>query len=197
MKRETVMARCIAASRFPLLLLLLPLLVSIGCRSSPQSASDPQRAAALAISSGLHPPTRNQDVQAMVVPPFGWNAEPLKSSDQHTHQVWISPSRNTAYGVIYFSLPWPVGPDLTLWGFLQQMKKTEGRADLISKETDDQLPGLRFVARGAIYTVRTNLIVSGFHGWAIYAGTINQNPVNARELLTAIRAREQTRAGLP
>ena len=125
----------------------------------------------------------NRDVQAMVVPPVGWSAEPLKSSDQHTHQVWISPSRNTAYGVIYFSLPLPVGQDLTLWGFLQQMQKTEGRANLLSKEPDDQLPGLRFVAEGMIYTVRTNLIVSGFHGWAIYAGTINQKPVDDVELL--------------
>jgi hypothetical protein len=187
----------IAAPRFLSRWLLVVLLFSTACHTPPQSASDRDRAIALAIASGLHPPMPNTDVQAMVVPPVGWSAEPLKSSDQHAHQVWISPSRNTAYGIIYFTLPWPVGQDLTLWGFLQQMKKTEGRADLISKESDDQLPGLRFVAQGVIYTVRTNLIVSGFHGWAVYAGTINQKPVDDKELLTAIRAREQTRVGLP
>jgi hypothetical protein len=80
---------------------------------------------------------------------------------------------------------------------MQEMQRAEGRANLISKESDDQLPGLRFVAEGGIYTVRVNLIVGGFHGWAVYAGTINQKPVNQDELVLAIRAREQTRVGLP
>jgi hypothetical protein len=170
-----------------------------GCRSQPPRAdSDAERRAiALAVASGLTPPQRNGDVQARAVPPVGWNPEPLKLSEHHAHQVWVSPSGSTAYGIIYFGLPWPVGPDLTLWGFMQEMERAEGRANLISKESDDQLPGLRFVAEGGIYTVRVNLIVAGFHGWAVYAGTINQKPVNQDELVLAIRAREQTRVGLP
>jgi hypothetical protein len=131
-------------------------------------------------------------VKAVVVPPVGWVAQPLKSSDQHKHQVWISPSGNTAYGVIYFTLPWPVGPDLALFGFLEQMRRTEGQATLISKQSDDQLPGLRFVAEGGLYTVRTNMIVDGFQGWAIYAGTVRGKPVNNEELTAAESAREQT-----
>jgi hypothetical protein len=179
--------------------LLCLLFVVSGCRSqSPRADSDvEQQAIALAVASGLNPPQRNVDVQAKVVPPVGWNAEPLKRSDNHAHQVWISPGGSTAYGIIYFNLPLPVGPDLTLWGFMQQMQRVEGRATLISRQNDNALPGLRFVAEGAIYTVRVNLIVGGFHGWAVYAGTLNQKPVNRDELVLAIRAREQTRVGLP
>ena len=109
-------------------------------------------------------------------------ARPLKHSPQHAHQVWLSPSGHTAYGVIHFSLPLPVGPDLALFGFLQNMKMHEGEANLISKNWDADLSCLRFVAEGGVYRVRVNLFVSGFEGWAIYAGTLRGFPINADEL---------------
>jgi hypothetical protein len=175
-------------------LICVTLAILIGCRAQAPVPGDD--AVSRAIASGLNPPRANRDVQAWVVPPLDWKPDTLKTSARHTHQVWISPSGSTAYGVIYFNLPLPVGSDLTLWGFLQEMQRVEGRADLLSKENDEQLPGLRFVAAGGLYTIRTNLIVSGFNAWAVYAGTLNDRPVNPAELALARCAREQTRVGL-
>ena len=55
--------------------------------------------------AGLPEPQPVQAVEALCMPPVGWQADPLKESDRHTHQVWISPSGNTAYGVIRMKLP--------------------------------------------------------------------------------------------
>ncbi len=139
----------------------------------------------------------NKDVNAMVAVPAGWRPDPLKQTSQHTHQVWISPTGHTAYGVIHFNLPRPIGTDLALWGFLNQMKKSEGEAALISKNYDERLGGLRFIAEGGLYKVRTNLFTSGFQGWAIYAGTLRKYPVDVDELREAEIARENTRVGIP
>jgi hypothetical protein len=85
----------------------------------------------------------------MVAPPVGWKPDEPKTSSSHVHQAWISPSGNTAYGVIRFRMPWPVGADLALQhGFLPNMRKTEGEATLLSKEKDPKLPGIRFVVEG-------------------------------------------------
>jgi hypothetical protein len=73
------------------------------------------------------------------------------------------------------------------------MKQTEGDATLISQEDDDKLPGIRFVAEGGRYRIRANLLVNGFEGWAIYAGTLRGRSTNDAELLLAQGAREQTR----
>jgi hypothetical protein len=75
------------------------------------------------------------------------------------------------------------------------MKATEGEATLIEKKWDPNLNALRFVAEGGQYTVRTNLFVRGFVGWAIYAGTLRAYPVNQAELELARRAREDTAEG--
>jgi hypothetical protein len=142
---------------------------------------------------GLTPPAPVESVSAICAPPDGWKAEPLKHSARHNHQVWLSPSGDTAYGVIRFTMPLPVGLDLALWGFMREMKRSEGEAVLISRESDPELPGLRFVAEGGLYRVRTNLLVHGRRGWAIYAGTLVAHPVNASELAQAEQAREWTR----
>lgn len=178
--------------RLRLSLILLLAVLGVGCHPPRRAAMPATQAARLAQASGLSVPTKLDAVNAVVVPPLGWTAEPLKSSEKHKHQIWLSPSRNTAYGVIFFTLPWPVGPDLALWGFLKQMKKTEGEATLINKQEDEQLPGMRFTAQGGLYLVRTNLIVEGFNGWAIYAGTVRGKPVDEGELIVAEHAREQT-----
>jgi len=134
-------------------------------------------------------------LQAICVPPLGWKPDPLKRSSTHVHEVWISPSGRTAYGVIHFELPLPVGHDLALWGFLNQMRASEGEANLLEKKWDANLGGLRFVAEGGQYIVRTNLFVHGFSGWAIYAGTLRAFPINQAELELAERAREDTVVG--
>jgi hypothetical protein len=158
-----------------------------GCRSNPAPAvpADPALSAAQSVPV----------LAARCVPPLDWKPDPLKQSSTHTHEVWISPTGRTAYGVIYFHLPLPVGPDLALWGFLNQMRATEGQATLLGKKWDANLGALRFVAEGGQYTVRTNLFVHGFSGWAVYAGTLRAWPVDQAELELAERAREDTVVG--
>src|SRR5262245_4088010 len=140
-------------------------------------------------------PTYEAVINARVTPPVGWKPDPLKSSAMHKHQVWISPSGRTAYGVIYFTLPLPVGHDLTLWGFMNEMRRSEGEATLVSKQWDPDMKALHFVARGGRYVVRTNLVVRGFHGWAVYAGTLRNDEVIPDELAKAELARDATRLG--
>jgi hypothetical protein len=147
------------------------------------------------VDKGLSPPTAVRVLHAICVPPLGWKPDPLKRSSTHVHEVWISPSGLTAYGVIHFDLPLPVGHDLALWGFLNQMRASEGEAKLLEKKWDANLGGLRFVAEGGQYIVRTNLFVDGFTGWAVYAGTLRAFPINQAELELAERAREDTVVG--
>jgi hypothetical protein len=148
------------------------------------------------IFSCLLPPYRDDKVEALVVPPVGWAAQPLKHSSRHDHQIWLSPTGSTAYGVIRFKLPLPLSPELVLQkGFLPEMKRTEGEATLLSSERDPALPGLRFVAEGGKHIVRTNLTTRGFKGWAVYAGTLRDKPEVPDELAIAELAREQTAVG--
>lgn len=145
--------------------------------------------------TGLSNPLLVDPVDAMCTPPLGWKADPLKHSGRHDHQVWLSPTGHTAYGVIHFSLPLPVNADFVLPFFLREMKKSEGEAILLSKETDPALPGVKFVAEGGLYKMRSNLIVRGWQGWAIYAGTLRKEAINPAELDLAERARDHTRIG--
>ena len=170
------------------------LLMLVGCTHQPRTpvSTTPTTAP---VDATLEFTAYNESVQATVSPPLGWRADPLKLSSDHAHQVWISPSGRTAFGVIRFSLPLPVGHEWALVGFMQNMKKSEGEGVLVSKQWDDTLPGIRFVADGGRYRVRTNLQVRGRSGWATYAGTLLAEPINDTELATAERAREATRMG--
>jgi hypothetical protein len=134
-------------------------------------------------------------VDAMCFPPAGWKAEPLKQSGRHSHQIWLSPTGQTAYGVIHFTLPLPVGTELVLRGFLREMQRTEGEAKLLDKQSDPALPGLRFEAQGGLYHLWGNLVVSGWEGWAVYAGSRTGQPIALPELELAAAARESTRVG--
>lgn len=173
----------------------------VGCQSHPKPVQayaqlSPDQVAE--VFPGLSEPEPLESVEAVVMPPAGWRAEPLKTSDKHSHQVWISPTGNTAFGIIRFKLPLPVGPDTVLrFGFLPEMRRTEGEATLISSERDPELPGLRFIAEGGKYRLRTNMLTRGWRGWAVYAGTLREYPVNPEELSLAEVAREHTTVGLP
>jgi len=147
--------------------------------------------------AGLRPTTPNDDVQAMVTPPIGWVPQPLKFSDRHTHQIWLSPTGDTAFGAIRFRLPLPVGPTLLLGRFLSEMRRVEQSATLLDKQDDPELPGIRFMAESSIHRVRVNLITHGFRGWAFYAGTTVGKVENPVELELAERAREASWPGLP
>ena len=148
-------------------------------------------------AAGLNSPATVPAVEARCVPPQSWIAEPLKQSERHTHQVWLSPTGKTAYGVIHFKLPLPVGVRLVYWEFLREMKRKEGDATEISREDDPALPGLRFVCEGGRYRMRVNMVVDGFDGWAIYAGTLREFEIVPAELMLAERARENTILGMP
>ncbi|HEV2295878.1 MAG TPA: hypothetical protein VGR35_18675 [Tepidisphaeraceae bacterium] len=175
------------------LFVMLAIAVANGCatRAAPEAE---------AIRAGYRTdPTERlfvPSVQAACAPPDGWSMEPLKQSKNHTHQVWLSPTGSTAYGVIRFSLPLPVGPETVLYFFLREMRNSEGEARLISKRRDPALKGLRFVAEGGKYTVRTNLTTKGFRGWAIYAGTRRDREILPSELAMAELARENTETGV-
>jgi len=184
-----------AAPRAPVNLRTAALFVALVLAGISGCAKTARVAPATQISQEEFAQTYDATVNAWVAPPAGWTLDPYKKSSMHSHAVWISPSGRTAYGVISFSLPLPVGHDLVLWGFLNEMRRTEGEATLLSKQWDDKLPGLRFVAQGGRYVVRTNLTVRGFHGWACYAGTLRSESINADELAEAEKARERTTFG--
>jgi hypothetical protein len=183
-------------------MLLVVGLMAAGCAPRSTYAPPPAVQASYLLrdfddETGLTSPVVWASVDAVVVPPLGWEAEPLKASKDHAHQVWLSPSGHTAYGVIQFDMPWSVGNDWALWGFLREMRKTEGEARLITKLRDPDLPGIRFEAEGGQYRLRTNLLTRGRRGWAVYAGTRRDHDVVPDELDLAERAREQTVVDLP
>jgi hypothetical protein len=175
-------------------------LFACGCQGN---ATRPVSRSAVAISApsyeriGLTGPIPVMSVRALCDPPIGWLPDPLKQDERHTHQVWVSPTRKTAYGVIHFGIPLPVGLSFVYWNFLAEMKRKQGYANLIEKHYDAQLPGMRFVVDDPIYRVRFNLIVNGFEGWAVYAGTLRAEAIDAAELQLAEKAREHTVLGLP
>ena len=163
-----------------------------------ENAALPTTGPATRLAPSLSPPTYNEPLQATVRPPEGWvpKVQDAGATD-HTHIVWLSPSGHTAYGIISFNLPLPVGPQFVLGAFLSEMKKREGKADLISKTYDETLKGIRFEAVGGRYHTYTNLMTRGWHGWFVYAGTGTADPENLDELALAKAARENTLLGEP
>lgn len=95
--------------------------------------------------------------------------------------------------MIRFSLPLPVGNDIALWGFLNELKRNEGDATLISKKREPDR--LRFVAQGGRYHLDGTIVTRSLHGWAVYAGTLTGQPVALDELEQARHAREMTVLG--
>jgi hypothetical protein len=169
-----------------------------GCATPPHPNLAAIRAGWTAADTrGLTIPFYDPDVVAVCDPPLGWKQDPPKVTSDHFHLVWLSPTRDTAYGVIHFTMPLPVGANLALGGFISQMKKSEGTADLLSQQDDPKLPGIRFVAEGGRYKIRANLMVDGWQGWAIYAGTLRGQADPPDELDMATRAREYTKVGRP
>ena len=149
------------------------------------------------LLSQLSPPIWIDSVQSACRPPLGWNLKPAEKQPNTDHQLWISPTAATAYGVIEVN-NWLLrfaSNDLILSKFLENMKKSDGRADLKQKENDRDLGsvgGMRFVVEGGKYTLRANLISAGGRAWIIYAGTANDHAINTEELTVAETARELT-----
>lgn len=169
-----------------------------GCSKYSDLAEYQQPEQALS-GTGLEGPQAVTPVHAIAVPPAGWKMEPLKSDDEHTHQVWLSPTGKTAYGIIHFDVPlWAfwVPPSAMIDPFVDAMKKSEGDATLIGKPLkDENLPGVRFVVEGGYYKMRINMIKKTPDGWVVYAGTLRGQPEVPTELELAERARDKTQVG--
>ncbi len=162
-----------------------------GCSSGYKQPPPPP--ASQPIADGLETPAFVAVLGAYPVPPVGWKLSNEGGDDRSHHTTWVSPTGRTAYGVVFFKLPFPVGHELALqYGFLPEMKKNAGEANLISKKWDEQIEGLRFEVEGGPYYIRTSFFVRGMQGWAIYAGTRRDQPIDEGELKLAEVAREKT-----
>lgn len=146
---------------------------------------------------GLGAAEERADLRATVRPPEGWRAEPIKTTPRSMHQVWISPSGSAAFGVIYSRMPLPVGDDLALWGFMQEMKKDQGQAELLDKTRDDEIDGLRFKARGTFFSIDAFLYTKGWDCWVSYAGRYADREAEEAEEELARRARDRVVVGKP
>ena len=143
-------------------------------------------------------------VEAFILPPQGWEMDPPKINDVRTHLTWLSPTGDTAYGVVYFDVPMiasfmPGGRflhDKAADGYLEEFGKEVGGATEVAREYDDDLNAMRVTADGGPYRVRNVLRIRGRKGWSVYAGTLLANDVRADELAVAVAAREATRVGL-
>ena len=170
-------------------------IICVGCASSRQPEAPRPTAEMAAFRNDLSEPIDIPELDARVVPPLRWTIDPaVENSDRHTQTVWVSPSGGTAYGVIHFTLPLPVGEEIALRGFLAEMKKSEGEARLLSKNREGDR--LRFVAEGGKYRIRGILLTKAFQGWAVYAGTLRSTSPAVDELALAVKARENTALGL-
>jgi hypothetical protein len=146
---------------------------------------------------GLTSLTLNDQLDAAIDPPLNWRRDKFDVDAKHVHAVWLSPTGDTAYGVVLMYLPLPVGPEMVLWGFLNHMRQTDRQADLLNKQKAPDLPGIRFTAESGQYRIRVNLIVRDWRAWAVYAGTVKDRPTNPNELQLAETARDHTEVGIP
>jgi hypothetical protein len=143
-------------------------------------------------------------VEAFVIPPTGWTMDPPKVSDERTHLTWLSPSRDTAYGVVYFSVPTiatllPEGRWLheqAVGKYVEGFQEEEPDAELVDNEWDDRLNAMRVEVEGGPYHVRSILALRGGSGWNVYAGSTRGEPIVEEEYDLAVQAREATRFGL-
>lgn len=133
------------------------------------------------------------ELQADCHPPSGWTLKPRDPEDRAEHCVWVSPTGLTAYGVMRVALPLPVGERITLWGFMNEMRRREGEGRLVSHESDPGTGELRFVAEGGRYRTRGRIRTRGLTAWVAYAGTLLAQPESAEELQLAEDARDRTR----
>jgi hypothetical protein len=135
-----------------------------------------------------------EPLRVSIAPPGGWIAQPdVVARDSH-HRTWVSPTGDTAVGVVHFRMPLPVGHELAFkYGFLREMKKSTGEATVLEQKWDDAGRFLFVDVEGGEYRVRTHFFVRGLTGWAIYAGTLRARPINESELSEAARSRDAAR----
>jgi hypothetical protein len=172
--------------------------LAAGCsRSTLSDAERPEEGLVADLGTGFF----DERVEAFVIPPQGWQLDPPKINDERTHLTWLSPTGDTAYGVVYFQLPLIAAlvpsrrmvHERAVDGYIDAFRADAGDAELLEEAWDAQREAMRLVAEGGPYTVRSILTLRGRSGWSVYAGTLRDEPVNDPELAVAIRAREATR----
>lgn len=178
--------------------------IAVGCSNKPEAF--PRRRHSIVVANAADditvPATQRSDLLAFNTfsiygnPPAGWRKKANTADPRAEHIVWTSPSGNTAFGVIFFHLPWPIGHDLTFrYGVLPEARRREGTAEVLDKHWDPEIEGLRFTIRTPRYTAETKMFVRGTRGWAAYSGFQTTRPVNQEELDQAIHAREDVEFG--
>jgi hypothetical protein len=172
--------------------LALSIAVTSGCA---KKYKRPPKPVEVADAAGVVPspaPIREfNQFYAEIDPPPGWRFELTSESERHEHVTWISPGNNTAFGIVYFRMPLPVGHELAFkYGFLAEMRRKEGRAEVLEKRWDQEMEGLRFTVESRFFHVEAKFFVRGMEGWAIYAGSRLGYPVDEEEFETAQRVRE-------
>jgi hypothetical protein len=174
-----------------------------GCASKPEAFPTRHHAAELAYADdAMIPATQRSDLHTFshfslyASPPEGWTMKDNTGDPRVEHVIWTSPSGNTAFGTIFFTLPFPFGHDITFnYGFLAEARRREGSAEVIEKHWDPEIEGLRFTVKTPRFTVEAKFFVRGKRGWAAYAGTKTTQPVNEAELQQARQAREDAEFG--
>ena len=135
------------------------------------------------------------ELRAQPVPPANWRPEPTERDKQSVRQVWVSPTRETGYGIVYFSMPLPFGPGLALPGFIGETTKAKGPTTLISRQADPRTGGISFIADLPLYRMHGIIQTRGFSGWVVYATTTRGHPVQDDEFALAVQARDATNVG--
>ena len=186
-------------SRRAVYLLVVCLLTGCASRSTLREGEVPTSRPVSGVGQAIF----DAELEAVVVPPSGWEADPLKSSDKHNHRVWLSPTGDAAYGVIYARLPKlaAFAPSRYLHNrvlneFMAAMKADQGEAALLSKRWDGDANRMSFEAEGGLYKIDSALSVRGLSAWSVYAGTLRSKPPNEAEMALARKARDATRVGL-
>jgi len=146
---------------------------------------------------GLSEPRYNADLRAVIIPPDGWTHEVKPPSKDNHHELWISPDKSTAYGIVRMELPFyalPVGERTLLdKGVLDRARQTEGQVELDGPVVDDpKADGIRFVMNGKFFRTRAVLMKRGLTAWMVYAGTVQDKPLNEAALKPAELARDRT-----
>ncbi|MEM7808131.1 MAG: hypothetical protein AAF561_08480 [Planctomycetota bacterium] len=180
-------------------LLTATLLVGCGGRSTLDVDERPTSRPVGTLGTGFFEPR----VEAFVIPPKTWRLDPPKINDERSHLTWLSPTGDTAYGVVYFNVPGitTILPTEFLHRraadrYIEEFDKEVGDATLESQAWDESIDAMRLVAEGGPYRVRSMLRIRGNRGWSVYAGTLRENAVNEAELDLAVSAREATQVGL-
>src|SRR5688500_3520143 len=161
---------------------------STGCaRSTLRAGEAPASRPVEGIGRGFFEPR----VEAFVVPPKEWTMDAPKITDRHAHLAWISPTGDTAYGVIYARIPSyvpvavmpaEVGHSQVVGRVMVEVRADEGEATLLGKSWDEDADELHFVAEGGLYRVDSVLTVRGLSAWTLYVGRLREREENPAEV---------------